>query len=153
MPEVFVKEFVQIGIRNDTGEAVELAVFCDLLRRLDERVHCDTRQGSTDADTANAELGKIVHCKAERTGIEKINRLRRDGLHRRGYLFAGLDAGRIETVGSGVGESLQPADGLIEVRSVADESFRAAGQNDVATRLVDRIPGGAHTLHGEVEVV
>ena len=41
MPQIFVKEFIQFGIRNDTGETVELAFFCDLLRRLDESVHGD----------------------------------------------------------------------------------------------------------------
>ncbi len=88
-----MKELVQIGIRNDTGETIELAVFCDLLRRLEQRMNGDTRQRSPDTDTANPELGKIVHRKAERTGIEKIDRLRRDSLHRRHNLLACLDAG------------------------------------------------------------
>src|SRR5262249_23074647 len=138
---------------NDAGEAIELAFLRDLLRRLDKRMHGNTRQCSPDADTANPELGKVVHRKAERTGIEKIDRLWRDGLDRRGNLLACFDAGRIKTIGASVGESLEPTDRLVEVRTVADESFRAPGQNDVAARLVDRIPGRTHALHGELEIV
>ena len=33
------------------------------------------------------------------------------------------------------------------------KSFRASGEDDVAARLVDRVPGRPHALHGEVEVI
>src|SRR4249919_2388273 len=92
-PQVFVEEFVQIGIRNDAGETIELAFLCDLLSRLDERMHGNTRQRSADTDPAHAEFGEIVHRKSERPGVQKIDRLRRDGLHCCSNLLAGLDAG------------------------------------------------------------
>src|SRR4249920_2839716 len=76
MPQVFVKEFVQFGIRNDTGETVEPAFFGDLLSGLDECMHGNARQRSADTDPAYAELSEIVDRKTERTGIQKIDRLR-----------------------------------------------------------------------------
>ena len=64
-------------------------------------------------------LGKIFDGKAERAAVEKIDRLRRHRLHGRLDLLAGLDAGRVEAIGAGIGECLQAADGLVEVRPVA----------------------------------
>ena len=50
------KEFVEFGIRYDAGETVELAVLCNLARRLDEGVHCDARKRAADADAAYADV-------------------------------------------------------------------------------------------------
>ena len=132
-----MKELVQFGVRHHARKSVELAVLHDLPGRLHEGVHSDARHGAADADAAYAERSKIADRVAERTAVEKVDGLRGDGLDGGFNLFARFDSGRIETIGSGVGESLQATDRLVEIRTVVNETLRACGEHDVATRFVD----------------
>ena len=86
-----MKEFVQFGIRYDAGEAIELAFLRNFSRRLDESVHCDTRERAAHADPSYAERREIVHSITERTTVKKIDRFRRNRLDRCRDLFAGPD--------------------------------------------------------------
>ena len=81
MPHVFVKKFIQFGIRNDAGKTKNLPSFAICSGPLYERMHRNARQCSADTDTAHAEFGEIAHRKTKRPRVQKIDRLRRDGLH------------------------------------------------------------------------
>ena len=85
--------------------------------------------------------------------IEEVDRLRRHRLDRRDDLFARLDAGRIEAIGAGVGEGLQPADRFVEVGPVLDEAFRARGEDDIAAGFVDCVARRAHAFDRQIEIV
>jgi len=85
--QVVVEKLVQFGICHDAREAVELTVVRDLPGRLDESMHGDPRHCAADADAAHAERGEIIDGVTERTVIEKVDRLRADGLNRSRYLF------------------------------------------------------------------
>ena len=117
-----MEKLVQLGIRHDAREAVELPVLRDLPGRLDERVHGDPRHRAADANAAYAERGEIIDGVAERAVIKKVDRFRGDRLDRGFDLFTRLDTGRIEAIGSGINESLQAADGLVEVGAIVDET-------------------------------
>src|SRR5664280_258703 len=112
---IVAEKLVEFSVRHHAGKTVELALVGDLARRLDERMHGDARQRAAHADAPHAHLAKLFDREAERATVEKIDRLRRDRLHGRRDLLAGLDAGRVEAIGAGVGKGLQPADGLGEV--------------------------------------
>src|SRR6185436_16530568 len=96
---------------------------------------------------------KVADRVAERAVIKKVDRFRGDRLDRGFDLFTRLDAGRIEAIGSGINESLQAANRLVEVGAVVDEALRARGEHDVAARFVDRVARGSYTLERKVEVV
>src|SRR6185503_17176392 len=68
-------------------------------------------------------------------------------------LLARLDAGRIKAIGSGIGESLQPADRLVEIGAIANEALGARGEHDVASRFVDCLARRSDARDRQVEVV
>ena len=85
--------------------------------------------------------------------IEEVDRLGRDRLDGRLDLIARPDAGRVETVGAGVREGLEPSDGLVEIGPPVQEAFGARREHHVAAGLVDRRARGLHARKREVEVV
>ena len=147
------KELIELGIRHQAGEAVELAFFGDFGRRFDEGLHGDARQRATDADAAHAKPGEILDSEAERTAVEEVDWLRCDRLDRRRDLLARLNARGIEAIGTGVGEGLEAADGFIEIGPAVDESFGAGGEHHIAAGFVDCLARRAHALDRQIEVV
>src|SRR5262249_59864553 len=130
--------------------AVEIAFLRNLPRRLNEGMHGDARERAAHADPADAKVGEVADRVAERRAVQEIDRLRRDGLDGCRDLFAGLDAWRIKTIGPGIGECLQSADGLVEIGSVPDETFGARGEDNTTARLVDRIARCANALDRQI---
>ena len=122
-------------------------------RGLDEGMHRHARQRAADADAPHAHAGEIAHREAERAVVEEVDRLAADRLHGGLDMLAGLDAGRIEAIGAGIGESLQPADGLVDVGPAANEALGARGEHHVAAGLVDRRAGGLDARQRQVEIV
>ena len=74
-------------------------------------------------------------------------------LHGRLDLLARLDAGRVEAIGAGVGESLQPADCLVEIGPAPDEAFGARGEHHVAAGFVDCRARRLDAGEREIEIV
>src|SRR6478735_5218403 len=91
---VFAEEFVQIGVADQAGEAVELALLGDLRCRLDEGVHRHPSERPADADAPHAHAGEVVHREAERAHVEKVDRLAARRLHGGLDVLAGSDARR-----------------------------------------------------------
>src|ERR1035441_10186235 len=116
LPPIVAKKLVEFRVRYYAGKTIKLSLLGDFGCRLDEGIHGDTRQRAAHADAPYAHLGKIFDREAERATVEKVDRLRRDRLHGRRDLLAGLDAGRVQAIGTGVGEGSQPADSLVQVR-------------------------------------
>src|SRR6185437_13419268 len=85
----------------------------------------------------HAHPGEILDGKSKGAAVEKIDRLGRDRLYDRFNLLARLDARRIQTVGAGIGESLQAPDGVIEVGTAVQKVLAAGGEDDIAACFVD----------------
>src|SRR5262249_58514235 len=99
---------------------------------------------TADADAAHAHGGEIAHGEAECAAVEEIDRLWRCGFDDSFDLFARLDAGRIETIRTGVLKSTQPARDIVEIGHAADEAFGACREHDLAAGAVDRGTRGLH---------
>src|SRR5664280_2364813 len=153
LPPIVAKKLVEFRVRYYAGKTIKLFLLGDFGCRLDEGMHGDARQRAAHANAAHAHLAEFFDGEAERAAIEKIDRLRRHRLDGRRDLLAGLDAGRVEAIGAGVGEGSQPADSLVQVGPAADKALGAGGEHDVAAGLVDRRARGLHAGEREIESV
>src|SRR5438552_18835594 len=102
-----------------TGIAVaefgERALVLDLLRSAHKAAPGRPRQRTADADPPNAEIGKNGYAQFARTADQDVDRLRRHRLHDCGDLFPRADAGRVQTVGPGLGECDETLGGGAEI--------------------------------------
>ena len=84
---------------------------------------------------------------------EEVHRFGGDRLHGGHDLLAGFDSRRVEAVGAGVRECLEPADGLVEVGPAADKALGARGEDHITARFVDCGAGSADAREREIEVI
>src|SRR3954470_6369391 len=121
-----------VGTRRRIGEALEAAGAGDLLGHAHEPAPRRARQRTADADAPHAELAEVAHRELARAPHQEVDRLRRHALDDGGDLLARLDAWRVQTVGAGIREGFEAADGLGHVRPVADEALAAPREQHVA---------------------
>src|SRR5450759_310997 len=107
LPPIVAKKLVEFRVRYYAGKTIKLFLLGDFGCRLDEGMHGDARQRAAHANAAHAHLAEVFDREAERAAVEKIDRLRRDRLDGRRDLLTGLDAGRVQAIGAGVGEGSQ----------------------------------------------
>ena len=113
----------------------------NFLRRLQETGPRYSGQCAADADPTDARLGQLGHrCKV--TAGQHVDRFWRDRGDYRSNVGHAAEAGRVEAIGPGLGESDKAADRLTEIGTTDDEAFGAAGENHPRSTVFDGSSGG-----------
>lgn len=146
------KNLVEIDAVSGIREAVEFAFLDQEFGGAHEAAPGGAGEGTADADAAYTEFADLLKCEIARPAHEQVHGLRRDAGDDRPDLIRRSDSRGVEAIGTGIGVSLEPGDGVVEIRLSDQKALGAADQQRVAAGAVDGFARGANPLDGRVEI-